>query len=78
MQAKGQASIVHDAITLDMVSTKITRTEASAPEWLPPIAKLRAGQYAVVAIELTEARLAEYEGKKIGEAGIFTEVSARS
>jgi len=74
LQAKGQASLVHDAATLDMITTKITRTQASAPEWLPPISKLHAGEYVMVAIELTEARLAEYKGKMIGEAGIFTEV----
>lgn len=73
LQAKGQASLVHDAATLDMITTKITRTLATAPEWLPPITKLRAGEYAMVAIELTEARLANYKDKMIGEAGIFTE-----
>ena len=74
LQAKGQASQVHDAATLDMITTKITRTQAAAPEWLPPISKIHAGEYAMVAIELTEARLANYKGKMIGEAGIFTEL----
>jgi general stress protein 26 len=73
LQAKGQASLVRDAATLDMVTTRITRTHATAPEWLPPLAKLHAGEYTVIAIELTEARLANYKGKMIGEAGIFTE-----
>ena len=41
---------------------------------LNPIAKLRAGQYAVIAIELTSARLAEYKGRGIGDTGIFTEI----
>ena len=73
LQAKGQASQVHDPATLDMVTTKINRLHASAREWLPPIAKIRAGAYAMVAIELTESRLANYKGKMIGEAGVFTE-----
>jgi general stress protein 26 len=73
VQAKGRASQVQDATTLDMITTKITRTLATAPEWLPPVAKLHAGEYAMVAVELTEARLAEYAGKQIGEPGIFTE-----
>jgi hypothetical protein len=49
-----------------MIITRITRTQASAPEWLPPISKIHAGEYAMVAIELTEARLANYKGKMIG------------
>jgi len=73
LQAKGQATQVRDPAVLDMITAKTTRAFASATEWLPPIAKLRAGGYAMVAIELTEARLAEYKGKVIGEAGIFTE-----
>lgn len=71
---KFSASQVHDPATLDMITMKINRTHASAEEWLPPIAKLRAGEYAMVAIELTEARLANYKGKMIGEAGVFTEI----
>ena len=71
MQAKGRASTVRDAKTVDMIAKKITRIYSSAPEWLPPIAKLRAGDYVMVGIELAEARLAHYQGKKIGEPGIF-------
>jgi len=74
LQAKGQASQVLDGPTLDMITTKITRTLAKAPEWLPPVSKLRGGQYVMVAIELTEARLAEYKDKQIGDEGIFTEI----
>lgn len=72
LQAKGQASLVRDPATLDMITTNISRSQVMATEWLPPISKIRAGEYAMIGIELTEARLANYKGKVIGEAGIFT------
>ena len=73
LQAKGQASQVHDASTLDMITTRIARATTAAPEWLPPIAKIRAGKYVMIAVKLTEARLAQYKGRQIGEEDIFTE-----
>lgn len=73
LQAKGRASLVQDAVTIDKVSVKITRAHTFADDWLPPIAKLRAGEYTMIAVELTQARLAQYKGKHIGDEGIFTE-----
>jgi len=74
LQAKGQASQVQDAVTLDKITTRITRIHALATEWLPPVSKIRAGEYAMVAVELIEARLANYKGKQIGDSDIFTEI----
>jgi len=72
LQADGRAFDVADAITIDMVMTTITQKHASATEWLPPIAKLRAGAYTVVGVELAHARLARFEGMDIGDERIFT------
>lgn len=72
LQASGIAFDITDALTIDMVMERITREHASAKEWLPPIAKLRAGAYAIVGIELTQARLAQFQGMAIGDEHIFT------
>jgi len=72
LQANGRAYDVEDAITINMVMEKIAHDHVSAKEWLPPIAKLRAGAYVIVGIELTYARLAQFRGMAIGDEHIFT------
>lgn len=74
LQANGDAFDVKDPLTMDMVISKITRIHASADDWLPPIAKLRAGPYTIVSIELTNARLAHFKDKSIGDERIFTQL----
>jgi len=74
LQANGHAVEIEDAYTIDMVMRKIAHDHVSAKEWLPPIAKLRAGAYAVVGITLTYARLAQFNGMAIGDERIFTEL----
>ena len=73
LQAGGEAAPINDSKIIDMVMKKITRAHAGAVDWLPPVAKLRAGAYAIVGVKLTHARLARYEGKTIGDKRIFTE-----
>lgn len=74
LQATGQASVVADAMLIDAAMTRMTEVHATMPEWLPPIAKLRAGEYAVVQIKITHARLGEFKDRQIGSARIFTEI----
>jgi len=73
LQAEGRAFEVVDPATIDTVMKKIAHDHVSAKEWLPPIAKLRAGAYVIVGIELTYARLAEFHGMTIGDEHIFTQ-----
>lgn len=73
LQASGRADHVEDAVTLDMVMKKITRTQTSAIEWLPPLSKLRAGAYVVIGVTVERARLAQFKGVEIGSEHIFTE-----
>ena len=75
LQAQGHAAIEHDPRVIDMVMKQLTRTHALAAEWLPPIAKLRAGNYIMVGVTITNARLAEFKGQPIGSREIFTEAS---
>lgn len=74
LQAAGRAFEVQDAPTIDMAMKKIYHERASAQEWLPPIAKLRAGAYVIIGIELTYARLAQFKGMTIGDEHIFTKM----
>ncbi len=73
LQAQGHAAVEKDPRVIDMVMKQLTRTHAHAEEWLPPIAKLRAGNYMLVGITVSHARLGEFGGKRIGD-DIFTEV----
>lgn len=72
LQAKGRADDVHDPHTINMVMDAIAHDHVSSAQWLPPIAKLRAGAYVVVAITLSHARLAQFKGMVIGDEHIFT------
>lgn len=72
LQAQGHAEVEHDPRVIDTVMKQLTRTHAHMPEWLPPIAKLRAGNYVMVGITVSHARLGEFKGKRAGD-NIFTE-----
>lgn len=75
LQAQGHADVEHDPRIIDMVMKQLTRTHAHAVEWLPPIAKIRAGNYVLVGVTITHARLAEFTGKTIGDDDIYTETT---
>lgn len=74
LQITGQASVVDNAELMDTILKKITQVHARMAEWLPPLAKLRAGNYAIIAVKITHARLGEYKGLDIGSREIFTEI----
>jgi len=74
LQAKGKAFTVHDSQALDAVTKRMVRANPLASEWIPPVSKLEAGQYVVVGINITHARLAEFAGMDVTSEEIFTEV----
>lgn len=71
LQASGHSFEVQDSATIDMVMKKIAHNHPATKEWLPPIAKLHAGAYVVVGIELVHARLSQFQGMAIGDEHIF-------
>jgi general stress protein 26 len=73
LQAQGHAEITREPHVIDRVMKQLTRTHARAAEWLPPIAKLRAGNYVMVGVTITNARIGEFKGAPIGSQDIFTE-----
>lgn len=76
LQGNGRAFEVEDPAVIDVVMKKNAQKHVSAQEWLPPIAKLRAGAYVIIGIALANARLAQFQGMTIGDEHIFTELRA--
>lgn len=74
LQASGRADEINDAKTIDIVMDTIARKHDFAADWLPPIAKLRAGAYVVIGVHLSSARLAYFKDASIGDEHIFTEL----
>ena len=74
LQASGTAKEILDAQVIDAAMNKLTRLHVNAVDWLPPISKLRAGPYMLVAITIEYARLAEFQGMNIGDERIFTQI----
>lgn len=73
LQINGSAHDIHDAFIIDMVMKNIVRAHSKASEWLPPVAKLHAGAYVIIGVDVTRARLAHFQGMEIGDQQIFTE-----
>jgi general stress protein 26 len=73
LQAVGRAHVVNDGSTIEMVMGKMTKIYVQSADWLPPIAKLRAGAYQVVGIKVTFARLAQFQDERAGSQHIFKE-----
>lgn len=75
LQASGQAHQIDDPEVNNQVMPHITRAQMGSPEWLPPIAKIQAGDYKLFCITPSRMRLAEFAGKEMGDnKAIFTEV----
>lgn len=72
LQADGRAYPTEDPRIIDMVVRKIAQEHAPVKEWLPPLAKIHAGAYEIVRVELSFARLSEFQGMAIGNEHIFT------
>lgn len=76
LQANGTVEEITDAATIDESMQKLMRLHVNAVDWLPPISKLRAGPYVLMAITLTYARLSEFRGMSIGDEHIFTQMES--
>ena len=74
LQASGRAYVADDPGMIDYVMDKVTKMHAMQASWLPPASKVQGGEYAVIGIELEQARLAEYRGVDSVGGGIFTQI----
>jgi len=73
LQATGTATAETDPQTMETVMGKLRKIQTQGADWLPPIAKLRAGPYQLVRVHLNHVRLANYLRAPIGDTHIFTE-----
>lgn len=71
LQASGKTHIETNPELIEMVMGKMAKIYATSADWLPPLAKLRAGAYQVVGIKLHSARLAEFKNQHAGSKHIF-------
>jgi general stress protein 26 len=76
LQATGSATITDDHQMIDYVMDKIAKSHVIQAGWQAPVTKLKGGDYLVVGVELTTARLTEYQGAGISNEPTVTELGA--
>lgn len=74
LQATGKAYVAKNTELKDFVLEKMRKAHAVMAEWLPPVTQQTAGEFVVIGVELTHARLTEFRGLGIGEP-TFTELT---
>ena len=74
LQAGGTARVVSDPAMVELIMGKMAVIYANSADWLPPIAKLRAGPYQVVHIKMDHIRLARFLHAKPGSPEIYKEL----
>jgi len=74
LQISGEAYVIQDPSVMETVMRKIHAVHARMADWLPPLAKLRAGNYAIFGVKITKARLGAFQGLDIGSQYIYTEL----
>lgn len=73
LQAGGTARTIENGEVISAVMADMARIYGKSADYLPPIAKIRAGVYEVVEITLNVLRLANFKGARAGDPHIFKE-----
>lgn len=73
LQVTGRAYVAESAELKDFVLEKMRKAHVVMASWLSPVTRLAAGEYVVIGVELTYARLTEFGGLEIG-GPTFTEL----
>ena len=73
LQAGGVAKTIEDGETISAVMADMARIYGEGADYLPPIAKIRAGVYQVVEISINILQLASFKGAHAGDPNIFKE-----
>lgn len=74
LQARGVAKKVEDHELIGEVMSAMAKIYGTEKDWLPPIAKIDAGQYVVVELAVEWLRFAGYGGASAGSEDIFIEM----
>lgn len=71
LQAGGTAQTIEDGQVISAVMSDMARIYGKSADYLPPIAKIRAGVYEVIEITFNVLRLANFQGARAGDPNIF-------
>lgn len=74
LQARGLATNEEDIDTIGEVMSAMAKIYGTGHDWLPPIAKIKAGEYVVVRLDIEWLRFAGYGGASAGSEDIFLEL----
>lgn len=74
LQAMGNAYITDDKQLIDYIFEKLAKVHVMQSDWVPPVTRIPTGEYVVIGIEITIARLAAYQGTGVNPASMFTQV----
>jgi general stress protein 26 len=75
LQSSGIAKTITEPKLIGEIMRRMTEIYAKSVDWLPPIAKLRAGSYQIVCITLQHTRLANYLDARAGSEHIFIQAN---
>ncbi len=74
LQATGKAYVADDKQGLkELIMNRMAEAHATQSNWLPPVTELNSGEYAVIGIELSYARLTDF-GKMDVDGPSITEL----
>lgn len=65
VQSQGHIALLTDAAVADRIHRQISAAHNPSVDWLPPIAQIKAGQYEIIALRLTRARLSNYGDRNV-------------
>lgn len=74
LQARGVATNEEDPDVIGDVMSAMAKIYGTGHDWLPPIAKIRAGEYVVVRLDIEWLRFAHFGGASAGSEDIFLEL----
>lgn len=67
LQLQGEARMVSDPLEAETASSAVRSVSVKSEDWMPPIAKLHAGEYELYKITVTYAKLRDFGDRRKGE-----------
>lgn len=74
IQVRGVASTEENSDTIGEVMNAMAKIYGSERDYLPPIAKIQAGDYVIIRLEIEWLRFAKFGGASAGSEDIFIEL----
>ncbi|MEK7621314.1 MAG: pyridoxamine 5'-phosphate oxidase family protein [Patescibacteria group bacterium] len=74
LQARGIAKVEKDDDTIGEIMNAMAKIYGSERDYLPPVAKIQAGDYVIIRLEVEWLRFAKFGGVSAGSEDIFVEL----